>query len=51
MGDQLILASDAISSWIMKQSQENQKEFLKMVLSLKIFQKFDRFCPMGEQSS
>jgi hypothetical protein len=43
MGDQLILASDAISSWIMKQSQESHKDFIKMVLSYKSSRNSDGF--------
>jgi hypothetical protein len=35
MGDQLILASDAISSWIMRRSQTDRLEFLKMIRSIK----------------
>jgi hypothetical protein len=35
MGDQLILASDAISSWIMRRSQTDRLEFLRMVRSIK----------------
>jgi hypothetical protein len=34
-GDQIILASDAISAWIMKQSQADGLMFLKMLQSLK----------------
>ncbi len=35
MGDQLLLGSDAISSWLMRRNQEEQLEFLKMLLSTK----------------
>jgi hypothetical protein len=35
MGDQLILASDAISAWIMRRSQADRLEFLNMVKSIK----------------
>lgn len=35
MGDKLILASDAISSWIMRNSQSDQLEFVKMVKEIK----------------
>jgi hypothetical protein len=35
MGDQLILASDAISSWIMRKSQPDRLEFLKLIKSIK----------------
>lgn len=35
MGDQLILASDAISSWIMRRSQTDRLELLKMIRSIK----------------
>ncbi len=35
MGDQLLLGSDAISSWIMKRNQSEQFEFLKMLLSIR----------------
>lgn len=35
MGDQLILASDAISSWLIKNNRLDHNEFLKMILSTK----------------
>jgi hypothetical protein len=35
MGDQVILASDAISSWIMRKSQADRLEFLRLVKSIK----------------
>jgi hypothetical protein len=34
-GDQLILASDAISSWIMRKPQKDQREYLDMVNTLR----------------